>query len=106
MLKSKLLASLTVAARIAISGGSILSAQERFGEWREQQQYVRQDMRGDYGRIERLREAVARDRFRVNEDERSGRRWAARRDANQLARDGRALEFAMSDVRHDRRFVR
>jgi hypothetical protein len=56
-------------------------------------------LRADEGRelrhrreaIERLRSNVARDRMRLDEDQRRGRRRAAERDARDLARYERAL---------------
>jgi len=56
----------------------------------------------DYGRVDRLQADMARDRARMNEDIRCGRRAAVERDRADLARDQRALDAAYRDVRHDR----
>jgi hypothetical protein len=72
--------------------------------------YQRQDLRhdyrdlsGDYARVNAMRADIARDRTRLNEDIRCGREAAAARDATDLARDQRALEAQLRDIRHDQR---
>ena len=55
----------------------------------------------DYSRVERLRADVARDRARLDEDLRCGRRRAAAADARDLARDRRTLEALERDGRRD-----
>jgi hypothetical protein len=47
----------------------------------------------EYRRRDALRADIARDRARLNEDIRCGRREAARRDAANLARDQRAIRY-------------
>ena len=63
----------------------------------------RRDLRHDYARVDRMRNDIARDRVRLNEDIRCGRSWAAAEDARDLARDQRALDAQLRDIRHDRR---
>ena len=97
---SKILVSLTLAA------GSALMAQD----WRGWDAYRdRQDVRGDfrdlrhdYANVDRLRADIAQDRWRMNQDVRFGRSWAAAEDARDLARDQRALDALLRDIRHDR----
>ena len=48
---------------------------------------------------------IARDRARLNADIRCGREAAAARDAADLARDQRALEAQLRDIRHDQRDI-
>ena len=74
--------------------------------------YQRQDLRhdyrdlsGDYARVNAMRADIARDRTRLNEDIRCGREAAAARDATDLARDQRALEAQLRDIRHDQRDI-
>src|SRR5207248_4412380 len=63
----------------------------------------RRDLHRDYARAAFLREHIARDRARLDEDIRCGRSWAAAEDARDLARDQRALDALVRDIRHDRR---
>ena len=63
--------------------------------------YQRQDMRNDYYRVAAMRDHIARDRARLDEDIRCGRQAAAARDAADLARDQRALQYQLRDIRHD-----
>ena len=76
-----------------MSGGTML-ARDRDSD--------RRDIRRDEAAISRLRSDIARDRFRLDEDIRRGRRREAARDAADLARDQRALDARLRDVRHDR----
>jgi hypothetical protein len=50
-----------------------------------------------------MRADIARDRARLNEDIRCGRDRAAARDAADPARDQRALDAQLRDIRRDRR---
>jgi hypothetical protein len=88
-------AGFALAVGLLAAGTTTASAQD----WR----YARQDMRQDYRRIAEMREHIARDRARMNEDIRCGRQAAAARDAADLARDERALRYQQRDVRHDQR---
>ena len=63
------------------------------------------DLSGDYARVNAMRADIARDRARLNEDIRCGREAAAARDAADLARDQRALEAQLRDIRHDQRDI-
>jgi len=78
---------------MALPGASLLSAADWNGR----------DLRNDYGRAERMRDDITRDRARLNEDIRCGRSEAAARDARDLARDQRALDAQYRDIRHDQR---
>lgn len=66
----------------------------------------RRDLRNDYGRVERLRMEVARERARLNEDLRCGRRWAVENDRRELMRDERELSMLERDAAYDRRDLR
>ena len=105
MTYSKFLALGTIAAGLVFSG-TTAQAQERYGD-RYSNRYAdrysdRQHLNRDYQRVERLRAAVAADRYRLDEDRRCGRRWAAERDARDLARHQYELERQWRDIRHDR----
>ena len=86
---------------MALSGASNLSAQELRDRY-----FDRQDLHHDYNRVDRMRADIARDRARLNEDIRRGRQAAASRDAADLARDQRALDAQLRDIRHDQRDLR
>jgi len=90
---SKIFAGFALAAGIAASTASAQGYRDRY--------YDRQDLRGDYYRIDKMREHIARDRARLDEDIRCGRQEAAARDAADLARDQRALQFQVRDARRD-----
>ena len=99
----KSLTQLAVAAGLAVGGAATLSAQD----WRDVSR-DRRDLRADYrdmqadsARINAMRADIARDRVRLNEDIRCGRQAAAARDAADLARDQRALDAQVRDIRHD-----
>jgi hypothetical protein len=96
---SKMLTWLTVAAGMAFSGASTLSAQDSYWERHEDSRHIRRD----YDRLEGMRAHIARDRARLNEDIRQGRDRAAARDAADLARDQRALAAQTRDIRQDYR---
>ena len=61
-----------------------------------------QDIRRDDAAISHLRAAIERDRCRLNDDLRAGHRREADNDRADLARDQRALDSRLHDVRHDR----
>jgi hypothetical protein len=112
---------------MAVSGGSILSAQD-YGRWdahrdsrdvRRDYRHigndyadsrdVRQDYRhigNDYANLEAMRSHIAQDRARMNEDIRCGREQAAAHDAADLARDQRALNDQSRDIQRDRSNLR
>jgi len=94
---TKLFALAAMAAGMLLSTGSA-KAQDR--DW--DRDGDRQHLRRDYDRVERLRAAVANDRYRLAEDRRCGRLRAAEQDARDLARDQRALDYQLRDIRHDR----
>ena len=87
---------LTLAAGLAVPA----MAQDRY--WRDVD-HDRRDLGYDYARVNRMRNDIARDRARLNEDIRCGRQRAAAADAADLARDQRALDSQYRDIRHDRR---
>jgi hypothetical protein len=96
-----------LAAGMALAGASALPA----ADWRDT--YRGTDVRSDYRdirrdevAIDRLREVVAADRARLDEDYRCGRRWAVGRDSAALNRDQRTLEARMRDIRSDRNDLR
>src|SRR5438270_7054170 len=93
---TKYFAGFALAVGMLTTGASSMSAQEWGNRYSE-----RQDIRRDYRRIDAMREHIARDRARLNEDIRCGRQAAAARDAADLARDQRALDYQVRDVRHD-----
>jgi hypothetical protein len=77
---------------MALPGASVVSA----AEWRAGGEGR------DYARVNRLRDDIARDRARLNEDIRCGRSAAAAEDARDLARDQRALNGRYRDIQRDR----
>jgi hypothetical protein len=90
---SKLFAWCALAVAMALPGASVLSA----ADW-----HARDEWR-DYARVDRIRNDIARDRVRLNEDIRCGRSAAAAADARDLARDQRALNAQYRDIQRDRR---
>jgi hypothetical protein len=88
---TKWFASFALAVGMAVAGTTAASAQD----WR--------DTRHDYNRVDMLRAAVARDRARLDDDIRHGRRWAIAGDRAQLDRDERTLRAQTRDVRTDYR---
>ena len=82
------------------AGVGTLAAQDRH-DLRYDRQDLREDYRDlgqDYARADRMRAEMARDQARLNEDIRCGRTAQARRDAQDLARDRRALGTQMRDI--------
>jgi hypothetical protein len=100
----KSLIQFAVAAGMVMIGASAVSA----ADWRDIDHDRRdlredyRDMRQDYARVDYMRADIARDRARLDEDIRCGRQEAAARDAADLARDQRALNAQIRDIRHDR----
>lgn len=93
-------------ALAAMAAGMVLTtatahAEDRDGRW--DAYHDRRDLRNDYARADNLRAAVANDRYRLAEDQRCGRGWAAAQDARALARDQHALDYQLRDIHHDRR---
>ena len=93
-----------MAAGLTLGGVTQLSATD----WRDMN-HDRQDLREDYRdlrvdriQVNRLRADIARDQVRLNENIRFGRDRAAAQDARDLARDQRALDALLRDIRHDR----
>jgi hypothetical protein len=62
------------------------------------------DVRHDYARVDSMRDDMARDRARLQEDIRCGRTEAAARDARDLARDQKAMQWQRRDIRQDNRY--
>jgi hypothetical protein len=91
-------------AGLAASGATVLSAQDWHDVNRDRADLRadRRDLRHDYDRVAALRADIARDRVRLNEDIRRGRQRQAARDAADLARDQRALEYQLRDIQRDR----
>ena len=103
----KVLANFGVLAGLAVGAAGTLSARDWDDSWHGRD-YQRQDLRhdywdlsGDYARVNAMRADIARDRARLQEDIRCGREAAAAREAADLARDQRALEAQLRDIRHD-----
>ena len=90
---NRLFAWCALAVGMALPGASVLSA----ADWN------RRDFRSDYTRVDRMRDDIARDRARLNEDIRCNRRGAAAADARDLARDQRALDAQYRDIQRDNR---
>ena len=108
----KVLANFGVLAGLAVGAAGTLSARDWDDSWHGRDYQRRQDLRhdyrdlsGDYARVNAMRADIARDRARLNEDIRCGRDAAAARDAADLARDQRALEAQVRDIRHDQRDI-
>ena len=112
---TKLFGWMTLAAGLALTGAPSLSAQDwdrhEFREYQERRDLHNdyrdlrndhRDLRNDYAAVYQLREAVERDRYRLNEDFRCGRRWAVARDQQQLEYDEYALRAYAHDIQHDR----
>jgi len=93
---NRLFAWCALAVGMALPGASVLSAADWNGR----------DLRHDYARGDRMRDDIARDRARLNEDIRCGRRRAAAADARDLARDQRALDAQYRDIQRDNRRYR
>ena len=93
---SKLFALAAMAAGMVLSTATA-RAEDRWDAYRD-----RRDLRNDYARVNNLRAAIANDRYRLAEDRRCGRFRAAEQDERQLARDQRALDHQLRDIRHDR----
>ena len=86
-----------LAAALALGAAVTLPARDlRHDYW---------DLHGDYGRVKALRADIARDRVRLNQDIRLGRRAAASRAAADLARDRQALRAELRDVHKDRQDI-
>jgi hypothetical protein len=107
----KVLANFGVLAGLAVGAAGTLSAHDWDDEWhgrdhrRQDLRHDYRDLSGDYARVNAMRADIARDTSRLNEDIRCGREAAAARDAADLARDQRALEAQLRDIRHDQRGI-
>ena len=101
---SRLMAMAAMAAGMLFSTGTA-RAEDYYRDYRDYRDIHndRRDLRHDYGNVERLRARVANDRYRLNEDLRRGRRFAAQQDARELDRDQRLLDSQWRDINHDRR---
>ena len=78
-------------AGFALAAGMLASTASA-QDWRERY-YPRQEVRQDYYRVAAMRDHIARDRARLDEDIRCGSQAAAAREAADLARDERALRY-------------
>ena len=102
----KTFAWFSLAVGLALPGASTVMAQD----WgardvyhdRQDLRYDRRDLRFDYANVDRLRADIARDRWRLDQNIRAGRSAAAAEDARDLARDQRALDALLRDIRRDR----
>jgi hypothetical protein len=101
MTYSKFLTLGTIAAGMVFAG-TAAQAQDRYSNRYADSYSDRQHLNRDYARVERLRAQIANDRYRLEEDRRRGRRWAAERDARDLARHQYELDRQLRDIRHDR----
>ena len=79
---------------LGIAGPATLSAQD----WR--------DTRHDYARVDSMRDDMARDQARLQEDIRCGNSEAAARDARDLAKDQHNTQYQRRDIRQDYRSTR
>lgn len=100
-----------LALAVAVPGASNLMADDWYRENRDIR-HDRRDLREDYRDVEhdyatlnRLREDVERDQWRLNEDIRCGRSGRAAADAADLARDQRAMRALENDIHYDRRDI-
>jgi hypothetical protein len=59
------------------------------------------DLNRDYGRADHLRNNMAEDRYRVNQDLRHGNGWGASREARDLAHDQHQYSRQMRDIHRD-----
>jgi hypothetical protein len=89
-------------ALAAMAAGMVLSTAPAHAEDRWDAYRDRRDLRNDYARVDNLRAAIANDRYRLAEDQRCGRGWAAAQDARNLSRDQHALDRQLRDIHHDR----
>ena len=88
---TKWFASFALAAGMAVAGTSAASAQDF------------RDLRHDYNRVDWLRDAVARDRARLDADYWHGNRWAVARDRAELERHEAELRAQYRDIHRDER---
>jgi hypothetical protein len=100
------LVNLGLLAGLAVGAAGTLSARDWDDAWRgdyqrQDRRHEYRDLKGDQARVYAMRADIARDRARLNEDIRCGREAAAARDAADLARDQRALQAQLRDIRHD-----
>lgn len=111
--------TLMIATGLALSGASLIAGDRDWDrdspnrydrDYRDSERYERHEIRGDlrqdYAAIDRLRDRVAFDRARLDEDYRCRRVWAVDRDRDQLERDEAALRAMVRDVRHDQHELR
>jgi hypothetical protein len=92
-----------MAAGMAVMGAATLTAADRYDTYRDRRDF-REDYRDtgrDYARVNALRAEIARDQARLREDIRRGWNRAAERDAQELARDQRALDAQLRNLRRD-----
>jgi hypothetical protein len=94
---------------MGLPGATVLKAEDwrgGYGERRDLREDNR-DLARDYRNADRMRADMAGDEWRLNEDIRCGRSWAASRDAADVARDRNALGMQLlRDIHHDQVDVR
>lgn len=98
-------------APLALLAAAPIFAQNYYG-YNGDRYAQHQDLRGDYrdvhhdyARVDRLRNDVARDQYRLNEALRRGDERAAGRIARDMARDQRRLYALHADIDRDQRDI-
>jgi hypothetical protein len=106
MRHSKWFTWIALAAGVAASGASTLSAQT-FPTYRDQRELRNdyRDMAQDHANIDRLRADIAHDQLRLNEAIRCGRSAEAAHIAADMARDRQKLDYQLRDIRRDKAYA-
>ena len=97
MRRSKLFAAVVLMGGLAASGTSAFAQ-----DWGYRDARTR-DLRHDAVRVDRMRDDMASDEYRLNEALRCGRYAEAARIRADMARDSYKLRNQVRDIRHDRR---
>jgi hypothetical protein len=97
---SKLLASGAVVLGMALAGVPAKADDDWYGG---DIRHDRQELRHDYTQADGLRNDVAADRWRRNEDLRCGRTFAALREQRDIDRDEHRLNGLRRDIHRDQR---
>ena len=95
---SKVLAIAAVVTGVTLGAG-VLKAEDGYWDSR----HDRRDLRQDYRQSERLRDDIARDQWRRNEDLRWGRYGDAYREQRDIEHDRRQLRKRTRDIHRDQR---
>jgi hypothetical protein len=105
MTYSKFFALGTMAAGLLL-GSAAAQAQDRYGSDGYRYGYGDRSYsygnRGDNARVQRLRERIAADHYRLEQNRRRGHWRAAERDARDLDRHQHELERLLRELRYDR----